>query len=66
MSSVTLNILQALICAQDWLRGSSQPISIKENLEDIYNFEASNCFVFKISIGFRFFHTILLLNFEVN
>ncbi|KAL8467293.1 hypothetical protein ACS0TY_036130 [Phlomoides rotata] len=38
-SSLTPKIVEALICAQDWIRGSSHHICIEEQLEELENFE---------------------------
>ncbi|XP_019166950.1 PREDICTED: zinc finger BED domain-containing protein RICESLEEPER 2-like [Ipomoea nil] len=38
-SSLTPRIVEALVCAQDWLRLSNQPISIEENIEDVEKIE---------------------------
>ncbi|XP_019165697.1 PREDICTED: zinc finger BED domain-containing protein RICESLEEPER 2-like [Ipomoea nil] len=38
-SSLTPRIVEALVCAQDWLRLSNQPISIEENIEDVERIE---------------------------
>lgn len=40
-SSLTPKIIQCLICTQDWLRASSQPIEVEEKLEDLQEIETS-------------------------
>ncbi|XP_019199775.1 PREDICTED: zinc finger BED domain-containing protein RICESLEEPER 2-like [Ipomoea nil] len=42
-SSLTPRIVEALVCAQDWLRLSNQPISIEENLDDVERIEKELC-----------------------
>ncbi|XP_019190500.1 PREDICTED: zinc finger BED domain-containing protein RICESLEEPER 2-like [Ipomoea nil] len=42
-SSLTPRIVEALVCAQDWLRLSNQPISIEENIEDVERIEKELC-----------------------
>ncbi|KAL8523755.1 hypothetical protein ACS0TY_013646 [Phlomoides rotata] len=39
LSSLTPKIVEALICAQDWIRGSRHHICIEEQLEELENFE---------------------------
>ncbi|KAL0289540.1 UNVERIFIED_CONTAM: putative AC transposase [Sesamum radiatum] len=34
-SSLSTKIVQAIICAQDWIRKDSNPISIEEDLSEI-------------------------------
>ena len=46
-SSLSPNIVQSLICAQDWLRNSLIPINIEEDLQDIEKIEAGN-FIYSI------------------
>ena len=43
-SSLSPNIVQSLVCAQDWLRNSLTPINIEEDLQDIEKIEANNFF----------------------
>ena len=38
-SSLTLKIVEALICAQDWLRRPNQTVSVEETLDDLESFE---------------------------
>ena len=38
-SSLSLKILEALICSQDWLRTSSTPVSVEEALDEVEKFE---------------------------
>ena len=38
-SSLTPNIVEALICTQDWLRLSSVDIFVEEEINEIDNFE---------------------------
>ncbi|KAF2306561.1 hypothetical protein GH714_019458 [Hevea brasiliensis] len=38
-SSLTLKIVKALICAQDWTRSSNCPINVEEDLEELEKFE---------------------------
>ncbi|KAJ9547340.1 hypothetical protein OSB04_019883 [Centaurea solstitialis] len=38
-SSLTPKILEAFICTQDWLRESTEPILVEENLNEIEKFE---------------------------
>ncbi|KAL0381045.1 UNVERIFIED_CONTAM: putative AC transposase [Sesamum angustifolium] len=38
-SSLSPKIVQAIICAQDWIRKDSKPISIEEDLSEIEMFE---------------------------
>ncbi|XP_019184375.1 PREDICTED: uncharacterized protein LOC109179325 [Ipomoea nil] len=38
-SSQTPKIVEALVCAQDWLRLANQPISVEENIEDVERIE---------------------------
>lgn len=40
-SSLTPKIVECLICTQDWLRASSQPIEVEEKLEDLQEIETS-------------------------
>ncbi|XP_057958509.1 zinc finger BED domain-containing protein RICESLEEPER 2-like [Malania oleifera] len=37
--SLTLKIVQALICTQDWIRGSHTPIKVEEDIDDLENLE---------------------------
>lgn len=41
-SSLTPKIVECLICAQDWLRSSSTPIEVEENLDDLEEIESGN------------------------
>uniref|UniRef100_A0A803LSM8 HAT C-terminal dimerisation domain-containing protein n=1 Tax=Chenopodium quinoa TaxID=63459 RepID=A0A803LSM8_CHEQI len=38
-SSLSSNMVEALICAQDWLRNTRGPLEVEENLEDIERIE---------------------------
>ncbi|KAL8542381.1 hypothetical protein ACS0TY_003302 [Phlomoides rotata] len=38
-SSLTPKIVEALICAQDWVRGSRHHICVEEQLEELENFK---------------------------
>ncbi|CAH9118806.1 unnamed protein product [Cuscuta europaea] len=38
-SSSSVKIVEALICAQDWLRMSNQLVSIEENIEEVERLE---------------------------
>uniref|UniRef100_A0A803MQ92 HAT C-terminal dimerisation domain-containing protein n=1 Tax=Chenopodium quinoa TaxID=63459 RepID=A0A803MQ92_CHEQI len=38
-SSLSSNMVEALICAQDWLRNTRGPLVVEENLEDIERIE---------------------------
>ena len=38
-STLTPKLVEALICTQDWLRMSDQPISIKESINELENLE---------------------------
>ncbi|XP_031131824.1 E3 ubiquitin-protein ligase AIRP1-like [Ipomoea triloba] len=42
-SSLTPKIVEALVCAQDWLRLANQPISIEENIDDVERIEKELC-----------------------
>ncbi|CAH9094800.1 unnamed protein product [Cuscuta europaea] len=44
-SSVSCKIVEALICAQDWLRLAHQPISIEENIDEVERLEKSITFI---------------------
>ena len=48
-SSLTLKIVKALICAQDWLRRPNQTVSVEETLDDLESFE-KGCVYFLFSI----------------
>ena len=49
-SSLTLRMVETLVCAQDWLRSSSQPINVEENLDEIEAAESGNFFVLDLLI----------------
>nr|GFC68739.1 zinc finger BED domain-containing protein RICESLEEPER 2-like [Tanacetum cinerariifolium] len=38
-TSLTPQIVEALICCQDWIRSSSVPINVEEKIEDLEKFE---------------------------
>ncbi|XP_019150687.1 PREDICTED: zinc finger BED domain-containing protein RICESLEEPER 3-like [Ipomoea nil] len=38
-SSLTPKIVEALVCAQDWLRAPNHPIFVEENLDDVERLE---------------------------
>ncbi|CAN0903043.1 Zinc finger BED domain-containing protein RICESLEEPER 2 [Linum grandiflorum] len=42
-SSLTPQIVEALICAEDWLRTSYVSVHDEESLEDQLEFERGNC-----------------------
>ena len=48
-SSLTPKIIEALICAQDWLRRQNQTVSVEETLDDLESFE-KGYFYFLFSI----------------
>ena len=56
-SSLSPNIVQSLIGAQDWLRNSLTPINIEEYLQDIEKIEAGN-FIYSI---FLFNHFLFMM-----
>ncbi|XP_031120883.1 zinc finger BED domain-containing protein RICESLEEPER 2-like [Ipomoea triloba] len=42
-SSLTPKIVEALVCAQDWLRLHNQPLSVEENIDEVEKFEKEFC-----------------------
>ena len=44
-SSLTLKIVECLICAQNWLRSSSNLIEIEEQIEMLAEIEIGKCFL---------------------
>ncbi|XP_019173804.1 PREDICTED: zinc finger BED domain-containing protein RICESLEEPER 3-like [Ipomoea nil] len=38
-SSLTPKIVEALVCAQDWMRLSNQPVKVEENIDDVEKIE---------------------------
>ena len=47
-SSLTLKVVEALICGQDWIRISKTPISVEESLEEIEKFEKGTVILISI------------------
>ena len=41
-SFLTPKLVEALICSQDWLRKSGNPVSVEEALDKVENFEKGN------------------------
>lgn len=66
MSSLTESVelkktpktLEALVCAQDWMRLPNQPITVKENLDEIEKLEKGN-FTFLLT---KFLNSKCLIN----
>ena len=54
-SSLTLKVMEALICGQDWMRMSKTPVSVEESLEEIDKFEKGTLIVIFISF-FKYFY----------
>ncbi|XP_019155791.1 PREDICTED: zinc finger BED domain-containing protein RICESLEEPER 2-like [Ipomoea nil] len=50
-SSITPKIVEALVCAQDWLGLANQPISVEENIEDVERIEKELCSTSTIGVG---------------
>ncbi|XP_031099749.1 zinc finger BED domain-containing protein DAYSLEEPER-like [Ipomoea triloba] len=50
-SSLTPKIVEALVCAQDWLRLANQPISVKENIDDVERIEKELCSTSSSRVG---------------
>ncbi|XP_031131905.1 zinc finger BED domain-containing protein RICESLEEPER 2-like [Ipomoea triloba] len=42
-SSLTPKIVEALVCAQDWLRLHNQSLSVEENIDEVEKFEKEFC-----------------------
>lgn len=59
-SSLSPKIVEALICTQDWLRGSNHRISIEEKLKEIENLDEGNIYFF-IIIFIYYYHFLHLL-----
>ena len=55
-SSLTPKIVKCLICAQDWLSSSPNPIEIEEQIEMLEEIEIGKCFLE------LFFHQFFFLN----
>uniref|UniRef100_A0A803N6R2 BED-type domain-containing protein n=1 Tax=Chenopodium quinoa TaxID=63459 RepID=A0A803N6R2_CHEQI len=49
-SSLSSNMVEALICAQDWLRNTRGPLVVEENLEDIERIEEVCLLLFFIAV----------------
>ncbi|XP_038725975.1 zinc finger BED domain-containing protein RICESLEEPER 2-like [Tripterygium wilfordii] len=47
-SSLTPTVIETLICTQDWLRGSREPVNVEEKLEYIEKIEKGIC---KMTVG---------------
>ena len=45
-SSLTLKVMEALICSQDWMRMSKTLVSVEESLEEIEKFEKGTLILF--------------------
>ena len=54
-SSLTPKIVEALICTQDWLRIHKQPVSIKENIEELEAIEKGYTYSLLFDISFFLF-----------
>ena len=49
-SSLTPNLVESLICAQEWLRASPLSIEVVENLEEVEKLESS-IYLFNFSLN---------------
>ena len=63
-SSLTPKIVEALICTQDWLRLSKDPISIDESLDELEQFE-KGLFLFLFCIISLLFIAAFLVHFAI-
>lgn len=43
--SLSLKVVESLVCTQDWLRSSTTPISVEENLNDVEQLEEGKLIV---------------------
>ncbi|XP_019197735.1 PREDICTED: zinc finger BED domain-containing protein RICESLEEPER 2-like [Ipomoea nil] len=54
-SSHTSKIVEALICAQDWLRLTNQPLKVEENIDEVEKFEKELCGGIGVTTGVDLF-----------
>ncbi|XP_019156380.1 PREDICTED: zinc finger BED domain-containing protein RICESLEEPER 2-like [Ipomoea nil] len=50
-SSLTPRIIEALVCAHDWLRLANQPIYVEENIDDVERIEKELCSTSSTGVG---------------
>ncbi|XP_019179046.1 PREDICTED: zinc finger BED domain-containing protein RICESLEEPER 2-like [Ipomoea nil] len=65
-SSLTPKIVEALVCAQDWLRLANQPISVEENIEDVERIEKELCSTSTLELDYCLQYLVTMYVYQIS